>query len=384
MANAVTTQIKPLELDDISFEIGLKLGQNVYEGENLDTILDIFNMCSVDSGKASRAMDQYENIYCYYVRDNKFQVIHESDESAICLGLDRGSGKTIIIKKYNADIDCCEKAAKEATYLAWLSNKHGFPKYHGLMTGNDLFSFKILMEYIPFNNLHCQIPNGDIDLDATIKITRELINVIAFLLKHKKAHCDVKTTNLIWDTRAKVLRVFDVGLMQQFPSENEGFDIKEALQTADFRSPEVFLKTRFTAASDMWSVGCVIYELITGKVLFDVCSKSESFEVGVVSKIVGLLGIPPNEMLENGKDTGKYFTHKHDDIWELKEGMISEPPQTIRKLMEKEVGSKWDDRKEDLNNLITLTEKLISYDRLLPKQAQELVERMFPLSKKTS
>ena len=41
------------------------------------------------------------------------------------------------------------------------------------------------------------------------------------------------------------------------------------IQTRQYRSPEVILGTKYGAACDIWSLACVIFELVTGDVLFD-------------------------------------------------------------------------------------------------------------------
>ena len=40
------------------------------------------------------------------------------------------------------------------------------------------------------------------------------------------------------------------------------------LQTKPYRSPEMVMGQKYSAAIDIWSVGCIIYELITFKILF--------------------------------------------------------------------------------------------------------------------
>jgi hypothetical protein len=56
----------------------------------------------------------------------------------------------------------------------------------------------------------------------------------------------------------------------------------------------------------MWSLGCILAELYTGKVLFE--SESEVGAAGLLALMQGLRGPWPSWMLEKGRDVQKYFT----------------------------------------------------------------------------
>ena len=46
---------------------------------------------------------------------------------------------------------------------------------------------------------------------------------------------------------------------------------KNTFQTRYYRSPEVILGLDFNKKIDLWSLGCKLYELVTGKILFYTC-----------------------------------------------------------------------------------------------------------------
>ena len=57
------------------------------------------------------------------------------------------------------------------------------------------------------------------------------------------------------------------------------------IQSRFYRAPEIVLKEEYNESIDMWSLGCIIFELVTGKPLFMVRSK-----VDLLSKMVELKG----------------------------------------------------------------------------------------------
>lgn len=65
---------------------------------------------------------------------------------------------------------------------------------------------------------------------------------------------------------------------------------------------------RYSSAIDMWSLGCIVVELFLGLPLFP-----GSSEYNQVSRITEMLGLPPNWMLEMGKQSMEFFEKNHDE-----------------------------------------------------------------------
>jgi len=100
------------------------------------------------------------------------------------------------------------------------------------------------------------------------------------------------------------------------------------IQSRFYRSPEVLLGLTYNSAIDMWSLGCIAVELFLGLPLFPGTS-----EYNQISRIVEMLGydhpshpiisgtcklthifsMPPQFMLDMGKQTGNFFTSYTDE-----------------------------------------------------------------------
>lgn len=74
------------------------------------------------------------------------------------------------------------------------------------------------------------------------------------------------------------------------------------IQSRFYRSIEVLLGLPYDHAIDMWSLGCILYELHCGDPLFNGTS-----ELDQVMKITEVLGFPPEPMLRKGRKTTTYF-----------------------------------------------------------------------------
>ena len=81
------------------------------------------------------------------------------------------------------------------------------------------------------------------------------------------------------------------------------------IQSRFYRSPEVLLGLPYSAAIDMWSLGCIVVELFLGLPLFP-----GSSEYNQVARITEMLGLPPTWMLEMGKQSGEFFEKTTDEF----------------------------------------------------------------------
>ncbi|KAJ3448659.1 serine/threonine-protein kinase minibrain [Anaeramoeba flamelloides] len=122
-------------------------------------------------------------------------------------------------------------------------------------------------------------------------------------------HCDLKPENILLENPRKArIKVIDFG-----SSCEQNQKIHTYIQSRFYRSPEILLKMEYGYAIDMWSFGCILVELRTGKPLFPGRNEFEQ-----MAKIVEVLGIPPDDMLNKAAGTSKFFEKNRNDKWVLK------------------------------------------------------------------
>ena len=77
-------------------------------------------------------------------------------------------------------------------------------------------------------------------------------------------HADLKPDNVLVNEARSMLKICDLGSASD-ASENE---ITQYLVSRFYRAPEIILGLPYDFAIDMWSIGCTLFELYTGKILF--------------------------------------------------------------------------------------------------------------------
>uniref|UniRef100_A0A7S3H2P1 non-specific serine/threonine protein kinase n=1 Tax=Spumella elongata TaxID=89044 RepID=A0A7S3H2P1_9STRA len=83
------------------------------------------------------------------------------------------------------------------------------------------------------------------------------------------------------------------------------------IQTRQYRAPEVLVGAPYDTSADMWSVACIVFELLTGDLMFDPqAGKNWNREEDHLALMIELLGKFPKSLLPKGKFSYDYFNKK--------------------------------------------------------------------------
>ena len=114
---------------------------------------------------------------------------------------------------------------------------------------------------------------------------KDLLEGLYYCHVNRIIHRDLKPQNLLLDSNLN-LKIADFGLARVFQLPKRPYT--NSIQTLWYRAPEVlFGDTCYSSAVDMWSVGCIMAELMTGVALF--MSKSR---IDLIANIFRILGTP--------------------------------------------------------------------------------------------
>ncbi|BEJ11656.1 hypothetical protein CspHIS471_0201160 [Cutaneotrichosporon sp. HIS471] len=136
----------------------------------------------------------------------------------------------------------------------------------------------------PLSNLHIQF------------FLYQLLRGMKYIHSANVIHRDLKPGNLLVNSDCE-LKICDFGLARGFKPVGEGVHelrLTEYVATRWYRAPEIMLSNRrYTTAIDVWSIGCILAELLGGKPVF----KGKDY-VDQLNLILGVLGTPDDETLK--------------------------------------------------------------------------------------
>lgn len=106
---------------------------------------------------------------------------------------------------------------------------------------------------------------------------KQLISGLKYLHDNHIVHRDLKPQNLLLSTPDNLnLKLIDFGLSKLCKSPN--IKMKTKTGSPDYAAPEVRMNVEYTSSCDIWSCGCILYFLLSGKTPFHDSTQSKSLE----------------------------------------------------------------------------------------------------------
>lgn len=137
-----------------------------------------------------------------------------------------------------------------------------------------------------------------INLKAIRVYTQQLFLGLTLLRKCQYLHADLKPDNILVNDARNVLKICDLGSA----SSIEEINTAPYLVSRFYRAPEIILGIPYDYGIDVWSVGCTLFELYTGKILFTGRNNNS-----MLRSIMECRGKFPHKVLRKGSLTYQYF-----------------------------------------------------------------------------
>ncbi|KAL5110794.1 Dual specificity tyrosine-phosphorylation-regulated kinase 3 [Taenia crassiceps] len=234
----------------------------------------------------------------------------------VILVIDHKEGKECALKVVRRDIRFTTQAKEEIAILELLQKSNPNPKGSW-----DHFPIVKLLEHFMFRDhmclsfelLGCSLydlikdkKDQGLPRDRVRRLMASVLNGLTYVWKAGIIHCDLKPENVLLVSRATdggpgairdLVKIIDFG-----SSCFVGKQCYPYIQSRFYRAPEVIMRLDYSQPIDMWSFGCLVFEMIRGYPLFP-----GEDEFDQLACMMEKLGMPPWTMVGPSRVFSRYF-----------------------------------------------------------------------------
>ena len=252
--------------------------------------------------------------------------IGEGGMAVVYKAKDRLLNRYVAIKilrpEFTQDEQFLDSFKRESQAAAGLQHPNIVSIYDVGRTGNINFIVMELVDGRPLSDFIKE--NGHLDYKTTIDIAKQMASALAIAHKHQIIHRDVKPHNIMI-TSDGVAKLTDFGIARAVSKATMVADTSKIIGSVHYFSPEQARGAYVDERSDIYSLGIVMFEMLTGRVPFDgetpveVALKHINEDVPSPAKLVP--GIPPALDKVVLKATDKYQTERYKSADEMLEAL---------------------------------------------------------------
>ncbi|XP_023421322.1 polyamine deacetylase HDAC10 isoform X2 [Cavia porcellus] len=212
---------------------------------------------------------------------------------AVCSAVDSRSGAKVAIKKLYRPFQSelfAKRAYRELRLLKHMRHENVIGLLDVFTPDETLDEFTDFYLVMPFmgTDLGKLMKHETLSEDRIQFLVYQILKGLKYIHAAGIIHRDLKPGNLAVNEDCE-LKILDFGLARQADSEMTGYVV-----TRWYRAPEVILNwMRYTQTVDIWSVGCIMAEMITGKTLF-----KGNDHLDQLKEIMKVTGTPPAEFVQ--------------------------------------------------------------------------------------
>jgi len=190
--------------------------------------------------------------------------------AVVYLAQDIRHGRPVALKVLRAEIGIemgAERFLNEIDTAARLQHPHILPVFDSGETAGHLW---FTMPYVEGENLRERLDRSPPpSLAETLRLGREAARGLQYAHEHGIVHRDIKPENILITKDGSIL-VADFGIARSLDADSRITAAGVVLGTPRYMSPEqVSGQTALDARSDLYALGCVLYEMLSGEPPFD-------------------------------------------------------------------------------------------------------------------
>jgi alpha-tubulin suppressor-like RCC1 family protein/serine/threonine protein kinase len=203
--------------------------------------------------------------------ESEYEVVRElgrGGSATVYLALERGRGRMVAIKVLHPvlaiDEEMVERMAREARTLARLRHSRIVRLYGTRRLGDGRLA--LILQYAGEETLRKRLhEQGALDWRGAARVLADVARALAYAHRAGVVHRDIKPENVYLDRERRIARLSDFGVAQVWDEETRITIAGTTLGTPAYMSPEQIEGGRLDGRSDVYSLGLIGYEMLTGR-----------------------------------------------------------------------------------------------------------------------
>ncbi len=128
----------------------------------------------------------------------------------------------------------------------------------------------IIMEYVDGDTIADRIAayRAPLPLSETVHVFEKVCEAIDYVHRHGVIHRDIKSNNIKISSEGKV-KLLDFGIAKAQNAQQQLTQVGSVIGTLQYLAPELIRGGTADASGDVWALGVLLYEMVTGRVPFD-------------------------------------------------------------------------------------------------------------------
>jgi serine/threonine-protein kinase len=196
-------------------------------------------------------------------------VAARSGMASIFRGTDSRTGKTVAIKVPHPEMESDPVFFERFQREEEIGKKLDHPGVMRVLGDEDRSQVYMVMEWVDGRLLR-QIINetGKLPVERAVRIAVAVLEALEYIHAHGVVHRDLKPENIMVDSEDHI-KLIDFGIAANVGARRITFaKLSQTMGTPDYISPEQVKGKRGDARSDLYSVGVMLYEMLTGQTPF--------------------------------------------------------------------------------------------------------------------